>query len=310
MTSPLSASPYEVLGVPVHAGEDELRRAYRLRLRHSHPDTGGTSAEFIRVKRAWELLGTPEARAAYDDAAARSSAAWAPRRARAAGSGGAAARRGGDTRPAGRSIGTPGGRRRALYLECARALGVDEAAAYSPAFVGAAPREVRRLLADALAEEATAAVLERMGIGFTAWHSVTVGDDVALDHVVMAPSGLIALASEDFGSPVRVRRGELIGGGVGGRTPAADLLGCALAVARGTRARFGGALLILPDDAVPDPVTPLGPVRGVPTAVVRRSVLRSVLRRGVPGARVVGGPEMLETRARLLSTLKVWEPAA
>ena len=61
---PLSASAYEVLGVAASASDDELRRAYRLRLRQTHPDTGGDAALFIRVQRAWEHVGTPAGRAA------------------------------------------------------------------------------------------------------------------------------------------------------------------------------------------------------------------------------------------------------
>ena len=328
MSSPLAASPYEVLGVPADAVDAELRRAYRLRLRQTHPDTGGEAAAFIEVKRAWELIGTPDARREYDAAAARSSARWAPRRPGTQAEGGpgagtaggadprAATRSGGSragwrgTRPPARSIGTPGGRRRALYLQVAAALGVGEDRAYTPAFVGAAPREVRRLLADALAEEATADVLEGLGMGFTAWHGVLAGDEPALDHAVLAPSGLIALASEDPGGPVRVRRGELIGAGLGERTPLEDLVLSARAVARTVRVRFGAALLILPDDTLAEPFLPVGPVRGLTTAVVRRSALALALRSGVPGARVVGGPEMLETRTRLLSALRVWGPTA
>ena len=64
--SPLSASAYQVLGVDPTVDEDALRRAYRLRMRQTHPDTGGEAAVFIQVQRAWELVGTPEARAAYD----------------------------------------------------------------------------------------------------------------------------------------------------------------------------------------------------------------------------------------------------
>ena len=64
--SPLSASAYEILGVDPTVDDGELRRAYRLRLRQTHPDTGGDAAVFIQVQRAWELIGTPEGRAAYD----------------------------------------------------------------------------------------------------------------------------------------------------------------------------------------------------------------------------------------------------
>ncbi|WP_292766504.1 DnaJ domain-containing protein, partial [Microbacterium sp. UBA3486] len=64
--SPLSASAYEILDVDPTVDEVELRRAYRLRLRQTHPDTGGDAAMFIQVQRAWELVGTVESRAAYD----------------------------------------------------------------------------------------------------------------------------------------------------------------------------------------------------------------------------------------------------
>ena len=64
--SPLSSSAYEVLGVEPTADEEVLRKAFRLRLRQTHPDTGGDAAVFVQVQRAWELVGTAEARAAYD----------------------------------------------------------------------------------------------------------------------------------------------------------------------------------------------------------------------------------------------------
>src|SRR5690606_26170074 len=162
-------------GVAPTAGEEELRRAHRLRLRETHPDTGGDAALFIRVQRAWERVGTPEARSAYDRG--RETVSWvAP------------------ARPA------------------------TARAAYDPATVRAAPWEVRRMLADALAEESTAAAIADLGIGFTAWHDVACGADAArkLDHVVLGPTGLHGLVSEDFGEPVRFRRGEVIGGAVGG----------------------------------------------------------------------------------------------
>ncbi|MFF3601964.1 J domain-containing protein, partial [Kitasatospora indigofera] len=64
--SPLSASPYEVLGVAVGVSDEELRKAYRRMLRATHPDTGGDPARFDAVQRAWVLVGTATARAAYD----------------------------------------------------------------------------------------------------------------------------------------------------------------------------------------------------------------------------------------------------
>ena len=64
--SPLSASAYDVLGVAPTVDDEALRKAYRLRLRQTHPDTGGDAAVFVQVQRAWELIGTAESRAAYD----------------------------------------------------------------------------------------------------------------------------------------------------------------------------------------------------------------------------------------------------
>ena len=60
--SPLSASAYEVLQVVPDISDDELRKAYRLRLRQTHPDTGGDAVLFVQVQRAWELVGTAESR--------------------------------------------------------------------------------------------------------------------------------------------------------------------------------------------------------------------------------------------------------
>ena len=101
--SPVSASAYEVLGVDVDIDDEGLRRAYRLRLRQTHPDTGGDAAVFIQVQRAWELLGTPEARAAYDRGRGAAAPEWSGPRASAPRA---------DTRPRARTYGQPGGWRR------------------------------------------------------------------------------------------------------------------------------------------------------------------------------------------------------
>jgi hypothetical protein len=300
--SPLSASAYEVLGVAPGASDDELRRAYRLRLRQTHPDTGGDAAEFIRVQRAWEVVGTPDARAAYDRGSASSAApeshVWreAARPERA------------DTRPRARSHGHPGGWRRERYLELIRewaGRGQQVPDPYAPDLVRSAPHELRRMLADALAEEATARTIAELGMGFTVWHDVAVGDDPEnkLDHVVLSPSGLYGVMSEDFGGEVRFRRGELIGA-AGSHAPVATLLGRMRTVARGARVRFGGAIVVLPDEDLSQPVTALGSVRGVPVVVVRRSALGHVLRTGVPGARDIGGNELFDIRTRLQQTIR------
>ncbi len=297
--SPMSASAYEVLRVDVDIDDEGLRRAYRVRLRETHPDTGGDAALFVQVQRAWELVGTPEARAAYDRGRGHASAEWG---------GGAAASTPPrpDTRPRARAYGQPGGWRRERYLSLIRewvGRGVEVADPYDPALVRSAPPEIRHILADALAEEETARLVADLGMGYTVWHDVFADRDgldpeQKIDHLVLGPSGLYAMLSEDFGGPVGVRRGEITGPNVIG-APVTQLVSRARVIARAAGVRFSGAMVVLPDDAILDAVTDLGKVRGTPVVLVQRSALTTLLRRGIPGAREVGGTELFDIRTRL-----------
>lgn len=306
--SPLSASAYEVLDVAPDVDDEALRRAYRLRLRQTHPDTGGDAAVFVQVQRAWDLVGTPAARAAYDRGHGFGSAApsyepggatWRPPSAPA------------DTRPRARSFGQPGGWRRERYLTLMRewvGRGVTLENPYDPALVRTAPHDVRRLFADALAEEATARTVGDLGMGYTVWHDVAADPrdaEAKVDHIVLGPSGLYSLLSEDFGGPVRTRRGELIGDAVArGSAPVASLVARTRAVARAARVKFSGAIVVLPDDDVESAIEELGRVKGLAVAVVSRSALSTVLRRGVTGAREIGGNELFDVRTRLQQTVR------
>ena len=320
--SPLSASAYEVLGVVATVSDDELRRAYRLQLRRTHPDTGGDAAVLIQVQRAWELVGTPELRAGYDrgHGFADDDAPWDGWRAPAART---------DTRPRAKSYGEAGASRRRLYAAQVRLwAGADVADPYDPALVRTLPRGLRRLLANALAEEHTARTVADLGIGFTAWHDIAVpvpvpapgagaagtgfrganGDPAApvdtLDHIVLGPSGLYGLMSADFGEIARFRGGEIIGTGAGAPAPVTALVTQVRTVARAARVRFGGAILVLPDDDLAQATTPLGAIRGTPVTVVRRSALRPLLRTGVPGSRTIGGTELFDLRTRIQQTVR------
>ncbi|MFS0865731.1 DnaJ domain-containing protein [Microbacterium sp. 179-B 1A2 NHS] len=304
--SPLSASAYDVLAVTPDATDEDLRKAYRLRLRQTHPDTGGDAALFVQVQRAWELVGTPDARATYDrghgfgegaTSFAPDAPQWRP------------PSRAADTRPRARSFGQPGGWRRERYLTLIRewaGRGIELPDPYDPALVRGAPREVRRLLADALAEEATARIVADLGMGYTVWHDVAPDPrdpDVKLDHIVLGPSGLYAVLSEDFGAPVRTRRGELIGDAVVG-SPVARLVLAARGLGRSAKVKFSGAIVVLPDDDVTTAIDEIGRVKGLPVAVVGRSALTTVLRRGVSGAREIGGNELFDVRTRLQQTVR------
>ena len=288
-TSPLSASPYDVLGVSAAVSDDELRRAYRLRLRQTHPDTGGDAAEFIQVQQAWEILADPASRARYDGGSETSYARFD------------ASRRSG-SRLGSKVFGVAGAWRRARYAQLAHEHAGDDAEVYSAPFVRSAPWELRELLAEALAEEATAELIDRMGIGFTVWHGVDLDDEGVLDHVVLGHSGLYALTSIDLGGPVRFRQGEPIA--EGGATPVADLLRRIRILARAARVKFSGAIVIFPDDDLSHAALALGEVRGLPVVAVRRSALAVILRGGIPGARTIGGNEVFDVRTRLSGVVR------
>lgn len=320
--SPLSASPYEVLGVPVDADDDALRRAYRRRLRETHPDTGGRADEFHAVQAAWDLVGTPEDRARYDRGRRPSyddePTSYAPR---------THERR--ETRPQARSHGHPGGWMRLRYLELIRewaGRGNELDDPFAAKVVQAAPRELRLLLADALAEEATAAQIADLGIAYTAWHDVVVeqrgftggfaagGDGLGpasaakIDHVVLGPSGLFAIASQDWGAPVKLKRGELISEGLAaGETPFATLAQRAKALGRAARVRVSGVLIVVPDGASSEGVLDAGKHKGMAAALVQRPRLPHLLRIGVLGAPAIGGQELFEVRTRLQEVVRFVE---
>jgi hypothetical protein len=255
------------------------------------------------VQKAWERIATPEDRAAYDrgQRPVEEPHTWAP----------TAPPRRPDTRPSARSYGHPGGWRRERYLTLIRewaGRGADLPDPFDPALVRSAPRELRHLLADALAEEATARTLSGLGIGFTLWHDVATDPSGAgnrkIDHVVLGPTGLFALQSEDFGGPVRVRRGELIGDAVGDDRPMHELELRAKALSRAVRVKFTGLVIVLPDDAAPESFVELGGSRGAVTALVTQSFLPTLLRTGLPGARPIGGNELFDLRTRIQAGIR------
>jgi curved DNA-binding protein CbpA len=57
---------YEVLQVNPRAEPDVLRAAYRVLARKYHPDHGGDARRMITLNDAWDVLGDPVRRAAYD----------------------------------------------------------------------------------------------------------------------------------------------------------------------------------------------------------------------------------------------------
>ena len=73
---------YATLGVTRSASLEEIRRAYRDRMRKAHPDSAASSStvEVTRIAEAWNVLSSPARRAAYDLQLASGSAAGASTR--------------------------------------------------------------------------------------------------------------------------------------------------------------------------------------------------------------------------------------
>ena len=64
---------YHLLGVSPHATQDEIRRAYHRQARRHHPDANpgaepAPRTTMAEINAAWEVLGNPERRRAYDRA--------------------------------------------------------------------------------------------------------------------------------------------------------------------------------------------------------------------------------------------------
>ena len=302
--SPLAVSPYAVLGVTPHASPDDLRRAFRRRLRETHPDIGGDSTQFVLVQRAWALVGTPEARAAYDSGSRTFGSAdesagrtWAPEAPR---------RRENASRPQARTHGHPGGWHRERYLDLLRewvGRGAEIPDPYDPALVRSAPREVRHLLAAAVAEEKTAVALAELGIAFTVWNDVRT-DAGKIDHIVLGPSGLWGMLSEDWGAEVSTRRGEIVGASLHpDERPVQELARRCRSFERQARVKFSALVVVVGDGASPEGVDALGKVRSARTFLVQRPRLAHLVRSGVPGVGI-GGTDLFEVRTRVQSAAR------
>ncbi len=303
--SPAAKTPYEVLGVAPDASQSELRRAYRRLLRQTHPDTGGSTARFTAVQQAWSRIGDADARRQWD--AGRS----ASRSARPAPSS-TTSSKGKSTRSAesgssvkARAYGHPGGVARERFLVLMRewaGRGADLDEPYDPALVRSAPREIRHLLADALAEEATARAVSSLGIGYTIWSNVET-DRGKLDHVILGPAGLFAVMSEDWGSAVRLVRGELHGEGIpSGEQPVRSLTRTARALGRSVRVRFTSRLIVVPDDDLDESIVHIG--KPGEAAIVQLSALPRVLRDGLSGGQRLSIEDVFDVRTRLQNGIR------
>jgi curved DNA-binding protein CbpA len=70
--------PYEVLQVRPSADAEVIRAAYRVLARKFHPDHGGDGTQMVALNDAWDVLGDPVRRAAYDASCAKESSPLEP----------------------------------------------------------------------------------------------------------------------------------------------------------------------------------------------------------------------------------------
>jgi curved DNA-binding protein CbpA len=59
---------YDMLGVPPSADHITIKAAYRSRIKHVHPDAGGSAREAVALTDAYRVLADGDARARYDEA--------------------------------------------------------------------------------------------------------------------------------------------------------------------------------------------------------------------------------------------------
>lgn len=58
---------YSILGVSKNASHDDIRKAYKKQSMQHHPDRGGDEEQFKKVNEAYQTLGDPKKRQAYDN---------------------------------------------------------------------------------------------------------------------------------------------------------------------------------------------------------------------------------------------------
>ena len=62
----MSRDYYDILGISKSASADEIKKAFRKKAHELHPDKGGDEKAFKEVNEAYQVLGSPEKRATYD----------------------------------------------------------------------------------------------------------------------------------------------------------------------------------------------------------------------------------------------------
>lgn len=83
-----------------------------------------------------------------------------------------------------------------------------------------------------------------------------------------------------------------------------DLAARAKILSRQLRVKFTGLVIVLPDEALDEPLAVLGSIRGAATVAVRQSYLPALMRAGITGAQPIGGNELFDVRSRLTDGIR------
>ena len=295
---------YALLGVDATSTAQEVKRAYRKALRNAHPDSGGSLEQFTAVQEAWVVVESLPLAPESPTGSSRVPRATASTRKPSS-----------DTSRVGaRSHGHPGGWFRERFgMEVREWLGrgVHVENVFDPDIVRRAPAAVRHILHAAIAEEETATVLAGLGPGFEVWHDVVVEGSRStgawkIDHVVLGPSRLWAIQSEDWAAPVEVARGEIVGEGLAkGEKPVKELAGMVKKLQRSLGVRFSALAYVVPPSDAAAPLTEVGRARGLPVSLVRRGALAGLLQESEFGARAsLVGDDMFELREQLRARIR------
>jgi hypothetical protein len=276
--STASPDPYDVLGVAAGASAEQLKAAYRAALRQAHPDTGGSTERFIQVQAAWKVLepATELPSGSSRVPTTHASTSWMPRSSQPSSRSSAGAK----------SFGHPGGWFRELYGQQVRAWvgrGSAPGNIFDQELVSRLPGEIRHTLHAAMAEENTAVELATLGSGFVSWHDVLISGNRStqvrkIDHIVLGPSLLWAIQSEDWGTPVEINRGEMVGEGIArGEKPVRELWSMTKQCQRSLGVRFSALMFVVPNEHAREDSQLMGEKGGVPAYLVRTSAVTQVL---------------------------------
>ena len=301
-------NPYDILGLRPGYSPEDAKRAYRLALRKAHPDTGGSPEQFAAVQAAWVLISK-------DSGEPTGSARVPPRAESSTWFHGSQPPPSSSSRRGPRTYGHPGGWFREKYSTEVRAWigrGENTENIFDPNLIARAPRHIRHVLDAAVAEERTAVALSALGPQFAAWHDVLVSGDRGrsvskIDHIVLGPSLLWALTSEDWDADVTVSRGEIVSDGLSpGERPVKDVVALARQLGKSLGVRFSACAYVVAGDQLAKDREYVTTRKRMPTYLVSTETVVDLLMEdtGLGTSRSLVGDDLFPVHEKLMSGIR------